>query len=210
MCAACVDLQGMSGTEPNAARSTEPSNQPRALDNDEDASLDAAVPAAVSTADADSGQGAADTRDAGDAGDAAAHPYLVNDHFETQIDCDGWTAHNGNAEPMSGGFESPRACSICKDGDIYVDKLVPLPARGRVVFELKAKRTTAPLGTRLYLHEIFHNAESENAYVNPTLTDAWIDARLVYTMQNDAQSLTVRIRLDNGCMLVDDVHVWVE
>ena len=89
-----------------------------------------------------------------------------------------------------------------------MDKVVPLSARGLVIFELKARRTTAPAGTHLYLHQIFHNGE--DAVADPTVSDAWIDARVVYDMRADAASLTLRIRVENGCFLVDDVHVWLE
>jgi hypothetical protein len=135
---------------------------------------------------------------------------LVDDGFESRIDCDGWSAHYGTAAPANGGFESARACLICRQGDVYVDKIVPLPVKGTVVFELMAKRTTAPSGTPVYLHAIFANDAGENAATERSLGDGWTSVRLIYATMGESTSLKLRIRVEAGCVLVDDVRAWLE
>jgi hypothetical protein len=152
----------------------------------------------------------ADPMNVSDAGSDAA-VVLLDDEFELGTDCDGWRPGNATAVPAAGGYQSPRACLICRSGDMFVDKDVALPFIGPVTFEVRAKRasTATEAGTSFYAMQIFleGTAYIGNDSAVHALDDTWTNVKLTLVPPATSTAVRLRIRLASGCVLVDDVRV---
>jgi hypothetical protein len=143
-------------------------------------------------------------------GQPTTESWPLSNAFETGADCDGWKAYNGSAEPVAGGRQSERACRVCRTGDMFADKKLPVSAAGTATFSAWAKRSTTEASTA-YLHLFSYDGPIEpntpiSEATSLVLSETWTRIEVVLQVPTGFKSVTLRIRVGGtGCALLDDV-----